>query len=299
MKKKIVISLLFSLVIFIRPCMSQSIERSVVASAGDYYESANVSLSWTLGEIATETYSSANNILTQGFQQPDISLVSLVVDLKEFLSGPFVTNQMTNSLNTSGFLPLSHPYSVAPWNYPGPESVASIPGTEIVDWVLIELRDAPSAPQANISTRIARQAAFVKRNGEIVATDGSSNLSFNVTVNDQLYAIVWHRNHLGVMSANALQQTGGVYTYNFTSGQSQVYGGSLGHKQLASSAWGMVSGDGNGDGFITNTDKLQVWQIQTGLSGYYAGDFNLNGQVNNEDKLNYWRPNSGFGTQIP
>lgn len=278
---------------------SQSLDRSVLASAGEYYSSPVASLSWTLGEIATETYTSANVHLTQGFQQPDMTYVSLLVDLKEFLGGPFVSNQMNNSLNTSGYLPLVQPYSATPWSYTGTESVASIPGSEIVDWVLIELRDAPSASQANLSTRVGRQAAFVKRNGEIVSLDGSSNLSFNLTINNQLFAIVWHRNHMGVMSAAALQKAGGIYSYDFTSGSAQVYGGSLGHKQLSPSAWGMVSGDGNGDGFITNTDKLQVWRVQTGLSGYYAGDFNLNGQVNNDDKLNFWRPNSGYGTQIP
>jgi hypothetical protein len=38
-------------------CSAQSIERDVVASSGDHFEGANASISWTLGEIATETYS--------------------------------------------------------------------------------------------------------------------------------------------------------------------------------------------------------------------------------------------------
>ncbi len=65
-------------------CNGQSIERSVVGSSGDYFEGTNISLSWTLGEIATETYTSGNTIITQGFQQPDIT-VRIYVDLTAFL----------------------------------------------------------------------------------------------------------------------------------------------------------------------------------------------------------------------
>lgn len=50
---------------------SQSISRSVIASAGDFYSNGSISVSWTLGEIATETYTAGNLVLTQGFQQPD------------------------------------------------------------------------------------------------------------------------------------------------------------------------------------------------------------------------------------
>lgn len=42
---------------------------SVIASAGDYAKVGNISLSWTLGEIAVSTLTSGNLILTQGFQQ--------------------------------------------------------------------------------------------------------------------------------------------------------------------------------------------------------------------------------------
>ena len=50
---------------------SQSISRSVIASAGDYFANGSVSVSWTLGDLATETLSSGSLVLTQGFQQPD------------------------------------------------------------------------------------------------------------------------------------------------------------------------------------------------------------------------------------
>ena len=49
---------------------AQSVSPEVISSSGDYFEGPNASLSWTLGEIATETYTAGNVILTQGFQQP-------------------------------------------------------------------------------------------------------------------------------------------------------------------------------------------------------------------------------------
>lgn len=47
----------------------QEISRSVVAASGGYQESADASLSWTLGELATETLISGPALVTQGFQQ--------------------------------------------------------------------------------------------------------------------------------------------------------------------------------------------------------------------------------------
>lgn len=49
---------------------AQSITPDVLATAGDFYSNASGSVSWTMGEPMGETYSSTNNILTQGFQQP-------------------------------------------------------------------------------------------------------------------------------------------------------------------------------------------------------------------------------------
>jgi hypothetical protein len=42
----------------------------VIASAGGYFEGQNIQMSWTVGEPITETFTGADLILTQGFQQP-------------------------------------------------------------------------------------------------------------------------------------------------------------------------------------------------------------------------------------
>ncbi len=276
-------------------CVSQSIERSVVASSGDYFEGAGISLSWTLGEIATETYSNGSIILTQGFQQPDITL-RIYVDLKAFLQGPFNGTDMNSTLNSQLLLPLSQPYNSAPWNYQGTESVSSIPNSNVVDWILIELRDAANAPSATSATIIARKAAFVLRNGSVVGLDGFSNLQFNNSIIQQLFVVVWHRNHLGMMSAFALTESNDVYTYNFTTAVGMAY--LNGQKSLNGTVYGMFAGDADGNKAINTTDK-QLWTGDTGKRGYKTTDFNLNSQVNNQDKNDFWYGNLGTTSKVP
>ncbi len=52
--------------------------QSVVASAGAFTAFSAGSVAWTLGEVITDTYSSANNFFTQGFNQPDTAFVTAV-----------------------------------------------------------------------------------------------------------------------------------------------------------------------------------------------------------------------------
>ena len=70
MKKQL---LIFSLFIFSKTITAQSFEREVIASTGDYVETAQGSLSFTVGEATIQLGLDGINILTQGFQQPYIS----------------------------------------------------------------------------------------------------------------------------------------------------------------------------------------------------------------------------------
>ena len=65
--KKIILCIL--LISSIETALCQSISRDVNASAGEYFINNNSSLSWTIGDILSETFVSDNNVLTQGFQQ--------------------------------------------------------------------------------------------------------------------------------------------------------------------------------------------------------------------------------------
>ncbi len=221
----------------------------------------------------------------------------LTLDVQAFLEGPFNGTDMNTDLNPEK-LPLSQPYNTVPWFYDGMESVTSSPNVDIVDWVLIELRDTTDASLATGETMIARQAGFLLKDGSIVATDGVSNIQFDVEVANQLFVIVWHRNHLGILSANQLTLSNEVYSYNFTIDDNQAFGTDS-QKELATGKWGLPGGDGDKNGNIGINDKTLVWEIQAGENGYLNGDYNLDSEVNNQDKNSIWEENSGRSSQIP
>ncbi len=90
------------------------------------------------------------------------------------------------------------------------------------------------------------------------------------------------------MSSVRLTNIGNTYTYNFTTSATQVYGGAPGHEQIGSGIWGMMSGDGDGNGTVNTNDKTLVWSPNAGKTGYFTSDFNLDRQTNNKDKNEKW-----------
>jgi hypothetical protein len=219
------------------------------------------------------------------------------LNLKVFLEGPFNGVDMNPSTG-SGFLPLSQPYNIAPWNYDGTESVDSIPA-DVVDWVLIELRDTTEANLATNETIIERHAAFVLNDGKIVDMAGGDTRPWvSTAVTDNLFVVIYHRNHLPVMSANPLTESGGVYSYDFTTGNNQAYGTDA-QKDLGNGIFGMFGGDANADNTVNDSDKTTSWLLETGSSGYLSSDLNLDGQSNNIDKNEIWLPNKWEDSKVP
>jgi hypothetical protein len=291
--------LLFLLSAIICSTQAQSLSPTVISSSGDYFTGTGGSLSWTLGEIATETLINGGNILMQGFQQPVEGIsINIDLDLLVFLEGPFTTAEMTTSLNAAGLIPNTQPYNSEPWNYTGTESVSSIPNPQVTDWVLVELRDAPNASSATPETRLARQAAFLLKDGSIVGKDGSSILQFNAAYTQQLFVIIWHRNHLGIMSANGVAESGGIYIYDFSIAETQVYGGSNGYNSLTGGVWGMTAGDATHDGIVNLQDKNE-WASFAGQRGYLDTDISMDAQVNNVDKNDKMLENDLKQSQVP
>jgi PKD repeat protein len=246
-----------------------------------------------------------NELVDENFQPYFLTLVNGIilndgvkkVNLKVFLEGPYNGTEMTPKL--TGVLPLNQPYNVSPWNYNGSESVSEIPAVAI-DWILVELRDAAAPAQATSGTRIGEQAGFLRNDGKILDHQGNDWMTFNnMTINNNLYVVIHHRNHLSIMSSIGLTANAGVYSYDFSTGATQAYGSTSAHKQIGPGVWGMIGGDGNSDGNITTTDKTPVWDTQSGLQGYFESDYNLDMQSDNKDKDNIWAPNLGKGNQVP
>ena len=220
--------------------------------------------------------------------------------LKVFLEGPFneYSGHMNSSFDPDDF-PLNQPYSQPPWNFSGAETIPEIPTSNVVDWVLIELRDANSASQATSVTTIAQMAALLLNNGSIVSMDESSPLQFYNSVTQQLYVVLHHRNHLSIMSAIPLDYDKGFYNYDFSVSSGQIYQGISGSKELSTGIWGMIAGDSDANGTVELADKTNDWNPTAGKRGYLFPDLNLDGQSDNLDKDNYWLPNNGKGSQVP
>lgn len=112
--------------------------------------------------------------------------------IKVFLEGPFAAtyDTMRTDLKTSGYIPTTSPYGDGRTVDPVPDNV--------VDWVFVELRTNTD------SDTVAQKSFFLRKDGQVVDTDGTTTeLEFENVPNGDYYIVVRHRNHLAVMSKTA------------------------------------------------------------------------------------------------
>ena len=220
----------------------------------------------------------------------------LYVDVKVFLQGPYNTasGYMKTDLRNLPDFPKNQPYNGTPWNYKGTETVSTIP-LDVVDWVLVELRTGTSS-----SSFTAARVGFLKRDGTIVDMDGKNPVSFNGISGESYYIIIRHRNHLAIMSSNKVSKINNIFTYDFTTGQSKVYGINAMY-YLGEGKYALYAGDINQDKQITTTDYT-LWYNSAfnGESGYKVADCNLDKQVTTTD-YTLWYNNAflGISSKVP
>jgi len=65
------------LILYILTGFGKIIAQEVITTAGDSYSNANGSVSYTVGEPVIETFTGGNNILTQGFQQTNLTVTAI------------------------------------------------------------------------------------------------------------------------------------------------------------------------------------------------------------------------------
>lgn len=85
----------------LRTCSAQSITPEVISPAGDYFINGSNALSWTLGEPVIETFSSANNKISQGFQQPYYIVTDITENKNEQLQISVFPNPVAEYINIS------------------------------------------------------------------------------------------------------------------------------------------------------------------------------------------------------
>jgi hypothetical protein len=248
-----------------------------------------------------------------------IYFVPVLVDAKIFLQGPYdsVSGLMKDDLRLAGLIPSYQPYSLGNGtglnlnaggvpagalsgafpdvnNFVNETAVAGVfavtGNNAIVDWVWLELRD-----KNNSSTVVATRSALVQRDGDIVDMDGISEVEFPDTYAGEYYLLVRHRNHLGAMTATAINFASMPFV-DFTVAAQPTFGttATSARRLIKTATYGLYAGNTlakSGTGFqilyngglndrlpilnyVGNTTPLNV------ISGFYrTEDVNMDGQV--------------------
>ena len=219
----------------------------------------------------------------------------LSFQLKAFFEGAYYSPDqlMDDFYRTDGILGNTDPYGLG--TTLNPDILIPTNQDAVVDWVKVELRDA-----ADPTIIIAQQAALVQRDGDVIDKDGNA-LVFSGLSASSFYVAIRHSNHLGVMTASALDLSSSP-SIDFTSALFSVYNmGGISRKNDNGIMvlWG---GDANSDGNVNALDKNLHWLPQNGTPFTYGSttaDFNLDGIINAIDLNFYWRSNNSLSEQIP
>lgn len=153
--------------------------------SGSYTAATANGTSWT------QTLSGLTSFDVFVVQDETELLGGLLLQLSVFMQGPHNGTDMDTDLRTGGLIPLSDPYGLG-------ATVTSIP-TDVVDWIKIEVRDP-----TNSSTILGEKAGFLRKDGQILDSDGNLGVRFSGLGVSSGFVAVRHRNHLGIMTANAI-----------------------------------------------------------------------------------------------
>jgi hypothetical protein len=69
---------IFSLVLIQLPLVAQQVDRAVYSSSGKHIQKNGLAISYTIGEPVTFTGTGTNVMLTQGFEQPDQAIITII-----------------------------------------------------------------------------------------------------------------------------------------------------------------------------------------------------------------------------
>jgi len=136
--------------------------------------------------------------------------MSPTLHVRAFLEGPFNTFDqiMDSDLAQLGAIPFTEPFTALGYVHSGggggevaPASIYSTGSTNaIVDWILLELRDA-----TNPSVVVASKSALLQRDGDVVSNDRTPIEPFGPDPHGSFFIAVRPRNHLGVMTADPMR----------------------------------------------------------------------------------------------
>ena len=156
------------------------------------------------------------------------SVAGVSVSARVLLEGPYdaSTGLMGDPLRSLGGFPLTEPYTAMGYVHSGgggnesiqPSVLTTTGANAIVDWVVLELRDANDG-----SIVLASRSALLQRDGDVVEVDGTSPVGFGIGATSYHVAIR-HRNHLGAMTANPVAISAVPSPVDFASSAMTTFG---------------------------------------------------------------------------
>ena len=233
---------------------AQSLSPKVIASAGGYQSNTAGSLSFTIGETNTQTFTSATHMLTQGFQQ---SFKLNLLNLKAYLQGYYVGSGLMKDVLFN-------------------QSVYVSPST-ITDTITIELHDA-IAPYNLVSSHT-----------QVLSQNGTATIQGLGAVGQLYYIVLKHRNTIETWSSSPILLTENT-SYDFTTAANKAYGDN--QYEVESGVWALYSGDIDQNEALDNAD-FSLWETDANnfATGYLSTDLDGNGSVDNSD-FSLWELNA-------
>lgn len=223
-----------------------------------------------------------------------IPSADVLAAVKVLLEGAYepINGLMNDALRSLPSFPLTEPYTALGYTHVGGGGEATTPAAlditganALVDWVVVELRNAASP-----STVLATRSALVQRDGDVVATDGISPVPFPVPAGNYFMAIR-HYNHLGAMTDAPVSLSTSAVTIDFRSAALNTFGTDA-RKSITGTfpAQALWAGDVTFNGQLkytgTGNDRDPILTTvgsttpnNTVVDTYSTSDVNLNGNV--------------------
>ncbi|AXG72222.1 internalin-A [Kordia sp. SMS9] len=181
-----------------------------------------------------------------------ITGASKALALKVYLQGASLNpntgeeDVMRDDLRAAGLLPFISPYGDGLAIFDTILVNTTTGSDAIVDWVFVELRD----PLDN-TIIIESRSALLQRDGDIVGMDAVSPIQFAANVGDYFIAIK-HRNHLGIMMANAKRLSSVITIIDFANAINPITFGINAQTDagMPANTLGMWAGNVNGDSIV-------------------------------------------------
>lgn len=265
MKLNIYTTGIFCLV-FCLTSIAQTLSPRVQPTQGGYQSNGGYNLSWTMGQTYQATLTAGSSMLTQGFQQPEVDIVTSAVIGSPFCAGSVVSVSFT----ATGFVVAGNVFTAqlsdASGGFGSPINIGTLAGT------------ASGSISASIPSGTGSGTGYRIRVVSSLPTFNGSNNSADLTINTP---ITWYLDadadgwYVNTQTACTSPGTGWTSTL--------PAGGSGDCDDADSTVWQLLSGyvDADGDGYTVGGLLNNICSGASLPSGYSATSLGADCNDNN------------------